>query len=210
VRHMEKFRTRRRDFDDDDNGLAHATKLVDQAIDEIGVDLACDAFFAAEREYWQRRNRAAQVQKARQDRLGLGWANHDHHTYRSSREHFPMLIATFELLGFHLRERFYAGHDSGWGAQVLEQPQAGVVIFADVDLAPDEVLHDFSHDPLSPRHELGTVGLWCALHGESFLQAGMHHLECQFDFNAIREQLPQNESIGVMKPFTDFSYLRQA
>src|SRR3712207_6265746 len=95
---------------------------------DLGIDRTCELFFAAEREYWQRRNRAAQVQKARQDRLGLGWANHDHHTYRSSREHFAPLIAVLEKLGFQCRERFYAGHDAGWGAQVIEQPVAGITI----------------------------------------------------------------------------------
>jgi len=176
----------------------------------MGKDLTCDQFFAAEREYWQRRNRAAQVQKARQDSLGLGWANHDHHTYRSSREHFSRLIATLEKLGFVCRERFYAGAQAGWGAQVLEQSAARIVIFADVDLAPEELLNDFSHQGLGPRDELGTVGLWCALHGEAFLQAGMHHLECQFDFDALRQQMESSAGVKVMKPFTNFPYLRQA
>lgn len=31
------------------------------------------------RDYWPSRNRAARVQRERQDRLGLGWANHDRH-----------------------------------------------------------------------------------------------------------------------------------
>ena len=63
------------------------------------------------------------------------------------------------------------------------------MIFADVDLSPDEVAGDFAHEPLAERSELGTVGLWCELHGEAFLEAGMHHLECQFDFEAARAQL---------------------
>jgi hypothetical protein len=208
--HLEHFRTRRRDFEKETDGFRHASHLLDAAIRDLGADLTCDLFFAAEREYWQRRNRAAQVQKARQDRLGLGWANHDHHTYRSSREHFPRLIATFEKLGFVCRERFYAGAQAGWGAQVLEQQAARIVIFADVDLAPEELLEDFSHDPLPARQQLGTVGLWCALHGEAFLQAGMHHLECQFDFDALREQMESSAGVKVMKPFTNFPYLRQA
>jgi hypothetical protein len=57
---------------------------------------------------------------------------------------------------------------------------------------------------------LGTVGLWCALHGEAFLQAGMHHLEAQFAFDALRDQLAASEGIGMTKPFTDFPHLRQA
>src|SRR6185369_9003741 len=84
LKHLENFRRRQRFFSSDTDGFAHANVLADAAIRELGVDLACDLFFAAEREYWQRRNRAAQVQFARQNKLGLGWGNHDHHTYRSS------------------------------------------------------------------------------------------------------------------------------
>jgi hypothetical protein len=170
----------------------------------------CDLWFAAEREYWQRRNHAARVQKARQDRLGLGWANHDHHTYRSSRRNFKWLVAMWEKLGFHCRERFYAGREAGWGAQVMEQPTTGIITFNDVDLTPDELMGDFSHDGLDERDELGTVGLWCGLHGDSFLQAGMHHLEAQFDFESLRKQLEEEGNVKTMKPFTDFPYLRQA
>ena len=99
--------------------------------------------------------------------------------------------------------------EAGWGAQVLEQPDSGIVVFADVDLSPDEVQGDFSHVPLPRREALGTVGLWCRLHGEAFLEAGMHHLECQFDFDTSQEQLA-GEGIKTMAPFTDFPYLKQA
>jgi hypothetical protein len=210
LQELERFRTRPRHFAADDEGFDLAERLVDHALTQVGRDAACDLFFAAEREFWQRRNRAAQFQKARQDRLGLGWANHDHHTYRSSRKHFPRLIRIWEKLGFELRERFYAGAEAGWGAQVAEQPNTGIVTFNDVDLSPEELMEDFSHNPLPERKELGTVGLWCALHGESFLQAGMHHLECQFDFDSLKQQMETEGGIKVMKPFTDFPYLRQA
>jgi hypothetical protein len=207
--HLDKFRRRRRIFSEKAGGFQEARKLLQAAAQDIGTDWACDLFFIAEREYWQSRNRAGGVQYDRQNRLGLGWANHDHHTYRSSRAAFPQLIAALELMGFHCRERFYAGREAGWGAQVLEQPQARVVIFADVDLSPEEVATDFAHEPLAAREQLGTVGLWCELHGEAFLEAGMHHLECQFDFDAAREQLA---AIGVetMAPFTYFPHLKQA
>ena len=52
------------------------------------------------------------------------------------------------------------------GAQVLEQPDSRVVIFADVDLSPDEVAGDFAHEPLAERSELGTVGLQALVHGQ--------------------------------------------
>jgi hypothetical protein len=211
-RHLETLRRRPRDFQDDFEGYAANNALLDRAIADLGRDWTCDLFFACEREFWQRRNHAAQIQKARQDRLGLGWANHDHHTYRSSRHCFSNLIAVFEKLGFHCRERFYQGHAaSGWGAQVIEQPVAGIIIFADVDMTPEELLGDFAHDGFDGgKLDLGTVGLWCALHGEAFLQAGMHHLECVFDWYALKDQLATEAHIQTMDPFTTFPYLRQA
>ncbi len=203
------FRTRPRDVDEAE-GFQIASRLVDEAIAKIGRDYACDRFFAAERDYWTKRNRAARAQKARQDKLGIGWANHDHHTYRSSRESFKDLVAIWEKLGLFCRERFYAGKDAGWGAQVMEQPVTRIITFNDVDLSAEELMGDFSHDGLKPKDALGTVGLWCGLHGEAFLQAGMHHLECMFDFDALKEQLEKEHGIRTMKPFTDFAYLRQA
>ncbi len=210
ITHLESFTHRRRNFNTDEEGFTHAQNLIHAAIDDLGQSQACDLFFQVERHYWQSRNTAAQIQKKRQDTLGLGWANHDHHTYRSSRAGFKPLIDSLLLLGFKPRERFYAGADAGWGAQVLDHETTGITVFADVDLSPHEVAGNFAQTGLSPSASLGTVGLWCALHGESFLQAGMHHLECQFDFTALRQQLQDRHGIAMMKPFTDFSFLRQA
>lgn len=208
TRTLEAFCARRRDFADDAEGFAHALGLIESS--RLATDFTCALWFEAERRYWQGRNRAARVQKRRQDALGLGWGNHDHHTYRSSRGNFARLVAVWERLGFRCRERFYAGREAGWGAQIMEQPHAGLVTFNDVDLSPDELAGDFGHEGLPPRNEpLGTIGLWCALHGESILQAGMHHLECQFDFDALRDQLAR-EGVTSMQPFTDLAYLRQA
>lgn len=206
--HMAAFRRRPRHVDPP-TGFAHAGQLIASAGEALGVDWASDLFFAAEREYWTGRNHAAQWQLARQASLGLGWGNHDHHTYRSSRECFASLVSLLEQLGLVCRERFYAGREAGWGAQILEQPQAGIVVFADVDLAAEEVADDFAHQGLSPSEAVGTVGLWCQLHGEAFLEAGMHHLECCFDFEAARQQL-QAAGIPVLAPFTDLPYLKQA
>jgi hypothetical protein len=207
---LDQFRNRRRNFDDDAEGFEHARTLIDRAIASVGRDITCQLFFTAEREYWMSRNRAARAQYARQQRLGIGWANHDHHTYRSSRGYFSQLIGIWEMLGLVCRERFYAGKEAGWGAQVMEQPVTGIVTFNDVDLSPDELMDDFAHEKLKPQTSLGTVGLWCALHGEAYLQAGMHHLEAQFSFDALRDQLAATEGIGMTKPFTDFPHLRQA
>jgi hypothetical protein len=207
----ELWQSRRRRFDDDEEGIAATERTLAKLIDQAGgTDLACHLIFEVERDYWQSRNRAAALQKARQDRLGLGWANHDHHTFRCSRRFFPRIIAMFESLGFFLRERYHAGAEAGWGAQILEHPTTGIVIFADLDLAPDEATHDFAHSPLPDLPRPHTVGLWVGLHGESILEAGMHHLEAQFDFDALRDQLRAEESIQTMKPFSDFPFLRQA
>ncbi len=206
----ELWHGRRRKFADDAEGFSAAHKLLDRMIEMVGTDMACHLVFEVERDYWQSRNRAARVQKARQDRLGLGWANHDHHTFRSSRRFFPDLIAMFEKLGFYLRERYHAGSQAGWGAQILEHPTTGVVIFADLDLAPEEKDQDFAHDALPDLPKPNTVGLWVGLHGESILGAGMHHLECQFDFDELRDDLKAEADIETMKPFSDFPFLRQA
>jgi hypothetical protein len=215
---LQRWATRPRDsapfgatlgLDDPKAAMEHTLQLARSLVGDMGTDTAAWIAFAVERDYWQRRNRAGQVQKARQDSLGLGWANHDHHTFRSSREAFPLLIEILETFGFHARERFYAGAEAGWGAQVMEQPACRFAVFADVDLSPDEVDGDFAHETLSPRRELGTVGLWCALHGESMLRAGLHHLSSRFDFHAATAGLAE-WGIGMMRPFSDFSYLRQA
>ncbi len=209
AKHRVAFAERERSGRSDAELFARATALFEAAAADLGRDWACDLFFAVEREYWMSRNAAARVQYARQQSLGLGWGNHDHHTYRSSRECFALLVAFLERAGFECRERFYAGREAGWGAQVLEQPRTGIVIFADVDLTPDEVFGDFAHEPLVAQDKLGTVGLWCKLHGEAFLGAGMHHLECQFDFDAVRQQLAAS-GVETMTPFTDWAHLKQA
>jgi len=206
---LQRWATRPRLFDSDRTGMEHTLKLARSLVGEVGTDTAAWIAFSAERVYWQERNRAGQVQKARQDGLGLGWANHDHHTFRSSREVFPLLIQILETFGFRPRERFYAGAEAGWGAQVMEQPVCRFAVFADVDLSPDEVEGDFAHSPLAPRQKLDTVGLWCALHGQSMLSAGLHHLAGRFDFEAAKDQLAQS-GVEMMRPFSDFPYLRQA
>ena len=205
----ELWKTRRRNLEDGADGFGQTHALLDRVIALLGQNLACHVVFAEERDYWERRNRAAQIQKRRQDRLGLGWANHDHHTFRSSRVHFVDLMRALEKLGFQRRERYYAGAQAGWGAQILEQPVEGLVAFCDVDLEPEETEIDFSRQVLPPPERLGTIGLWVGLHGESFLDAGMHHLECRFDHDLLREQLAV-EGVGTMKPFSDFPFLKQA
>jgi hypothetical protein len=209
VKARELMRTRPRHFAKDTDGVKAANQILDCVIGLVGRDLACQFFFEAERAYWESRNRAARIQKHRKDRLGLGWGNHDHHTFRCSREHFVDLVHFLLKLGFTKRERYYAGAEAGWGAQVSEQPVAGIVVFADVDLLPEETQIDFSTHKLPPAPRLGTVGLWVGLHGESFLDAGMHHLEARFEFDLLCDQL-EDCGVSTMKPFSDFAFLRQA
>lgn len=200
---IERLQSRSRD------SMSQILSLIEELVSLLGKDTAAWAVLEVERRYWQARNTAAQVQKDRQDRVGMGWANHDHHTFRSSRINFIHLVRLFETLGFYCRERFYAGAQAGWGAQVMENPVCGLILFLDVDLAPDEVEIDFAHHPLRERETLGTVGLWCALHGDSILEAGMHHLEAQFQFEKLKKDLA-GMNIGMMDPFSNFPYLKQA
>jgi hypothetical protein len=176
---------------------------------DLGAGRAASIVLEVEREFWEGRNRAGQIQKRRQDNLGMGWANNDHHTFRSSRKHFAALVQFFEALGFNVRERFYAGEEAGWGAQIMEQKEAFLVLFLDVDLAPHEIVSDFAHTPLPEKEELGTIGLWCALHGDSIQESGMHHLEAQFLFDQLRHDLTQ-EGVEMMAPFSNFDFLKQA
>lgn len=205
----EKWKSRSRELVEEEDALNMAVAIAQEIVQLVGQDLAACIILACEREYWQMRNTAAQIQKNRQDRLGMGWANHDHHTFRSSRRHFVQLVRLFEILGFHCRERFYAGSEAGWGAQVMENPRSRLVLFLDVDLHGEELAVDFAHQPLPELDQLGTIGLWCALHGDSILRAGMHHLEAQFLFEELVKDL-SHLGVSTMDPFSSFPYLKQA
>lgn len=183
--------------------------LIADRKDHLAVPRIADAFFRAEMMYWKGRNHAAGVVKGRQDGLGLGFGNHDHLTFRSSREHFHTLIGVLLSLGMKPRERFYAGFNAGWGAQILEHPSCDRVVFADVDLSPEERDLDFIHRDLRDRKELGTVGLWVGLHGESALSAGLHHAALRFSFEQITADLFR-QGVPMMKPFSNFPFLKQA
>ncbi|MHA2434141.1 MAG: hypothetical protein ACXADO_12995, partial [Candidatus Thorarchaeota archaeon] len=201
--------TRQRHFENESVGLEATLELIKDCCQILSDAQVAELFFRSERRYWQNRDRGGQVQKARQDRLGLGWGNHDHHTFRSSRENFHLLIEIFETMGFERREQFFAGEKAGWGAQVLEQPVCGISIFADVDISTEERDRDFANEPMEARSNLGTVGLWVALHGESILSAGMHHLAARVDFEHAIGAL-QEHGVRSLSPFSDFDFLKQA
>ncbi|MDN3515483.1 MAG: hypothetical protein NG747_13935 [Candidatus Brocadia sp.] len=206
---LEAFFCRQRYYENLEEGMDATQKLVEDACKKLTPARVTDAFFRAERTYWERRNRAGQIQKARQDRLGLGWGNHDHHTYRSSRVNFTRLIKIFETLGFVCREQFFAGEEAGWGAQVLEHQECKIVLFADIDLLKEERDVNFTRQGLKQTTQRGTVGLWVELHGESVLQAGLHHLAARFDFEKLRTDLKQS-NVNTMNPFSCFEFLKQA
>ncbi|TFG15546.1 hypothetical protein EU537_00570 [Candidatus Thorarchaeota archaeon] len=206
---FDSFRLRRRRYEDSEEGMEALQNLVEEVADGLKPARMADAFFRAERIFWQSRDWAGQIQKERQDKFGLGWGNHDHHTYRSSREHFMTLIAILETMGFSPRERFFAGESAGWGAQILEQQECKIVVFADIDISATEKEIDFAHTELDEKESLGTVGLWTAIHGESILEAGLHHLATRVDFAHAQKSL-ESFGVEVMKPFSDFSFLKQA
>ena len=64
--HLQAFRSRRRAFDRVDQGYDYTNTLVAQAVSDVGKDWACWLWLRAEREYWELRNHAGRVQKARQ------------------------------------------------------------------------------------------------------------------------------------------------
>jgi hypothetical protein len=205
---LQAFRARRRQFDTAAEGLDAVEQLVDTAVAAIGAHRACAFWLMAERDYWQRRCAAGRLQKGRQDAVGVGWANIDHHTYDSSRSHFRQTIRILEKLGYERREMLYAGELAGWGSQVLEQPVIGSTIFADVDLSPEELTIDFAREDLPelPKHR--RAGLLSALLGESMLEAGLNHVAGLFDQQILRAQL-DHHGVRMMAPFSAFPHLYQ-
>jgi hypothetical protein len=205
---LQRFRARRRQFASVEEGLAHTEALVDEAVGGVGAHWACALWLAAEREFWMQRCAAGRVAKVRQDRAGVGWCNIDHHTYDGSRAHFRDTVRILEKLGYQLREMLYAGELAGWGSQVLEQPVIGSTIFADVDLAPEELQIDFAHDLLPPLDRHRRAGVLSALLGESILEAGLNHVAGLYDQTRFRA-LMAAEGVSMMAPFTRFGHLYQ-
>ncbi|MDF1538680.1 MAG: hypothetical protein P1Q69_07240 [Candidatus Thorarchaeota archaeon] len=206
---LDRFSTRTRQFVTDEEGISLTMNIVSDAVSIMNKSRVADAFFKAERRYWESRDWAGQVQRNRQDRLGLGWGNHDHHTYRSSRNNFATLISIFEKLGFETREQFFAGTQAGWGAQVLEHPVCNIVIFADVDISEEERGTNFARKSMTHLEDLGTVGMWVSLHGEGMLQGGLHHLAARVHYENTREMLPKFCAAAI-RPFSYFDFLKQS
>jgi hypothetical protein len=207
-RHLQAFKARRRQFDTVEQGLVHTEALVDAAVGDLGKHWACDLWLTAERDYWMQRCASGRHQKARQDRLGIGWCNIDHHTYDGSRQHFRHTVRILEKLGYELREMLYAGEMAGWGSQILEQPALNSTVFADVDLATHELDIDFAHEPLPELDRHRRAGVLSALHGESILEAGLNHVAALYDQRTLRDQLGR-DGIQMMQPFSNYPHLYQ-
>jgi hypothetical protein len=160
--------------------LRHAILVGEEMAASLGENEAAHIFFHGEQLTFQVKNRAFEIQKMRQDSFGLGMQNVSHMTLRSSRRHFTQALRLMEVLGFSLREKFFKGNGFGIGTFVLEQQESGLVVLLEVDISHEEVHASSIHKPFLEWAQLGEVGLWCALHGESLLQGGPHNIgiEC--------------------------------
>lgn len=206
--HLQTFRARRREFSSIAAGFDQTEALVDAAVADLGPHWTCALFGQADREYWMLHCAAGRFQKARQDALGIGWSNLDHVAYDASRPWFEQTIRILEKLGYECRELFYAGDAAGWGSQILEQPVLRSTIFADIDLAPEELDMDFAHMPLPPLPRHRRAGMWCAMHGESLLEGGINHVAGLYDQRLLREHMTAAGFV-MMEPFSSFDYLYQ-
>lgn len=206
---LEQWKTRRRHFENETALFTHILELTDRQINTAGTDLAAYLFFEAEQDYWISKHRAAMVHKSHADIAGVGWANRDHHTYRNTRESYSNVLRLFHSLGFKPRERFYAGEEAGWGAQVMENRGIDVSLFLDVDLGPEELDIDFLDSALPQTRGIGTTGMWSFLHGSSLGEAGLHHVAVRSHFARLPEAF-KKENVEMMEPFSSFSYLKQA
>jgi hypothetical protein len=85
----------------------------------------------------------------------------------------------------------------------LTAPDAAQVLAAYTGFSVDQLVPVVNRTNLANQlpwaSRLGTVGLWVGLHGESFLEAGMHHLEARFDFELLRGQLKEC-GVSTMQP----------
>ena len=91
----------------------------------------------------------------------------------------------------------------------MEQPACRVMVFADVDLLPEEVSGDFAHSALPPRDSVGTEAYGANCTVKPCCRPGC----VTWKRSSISTPLATNcdlEGVVTMAPFTDFTYLRQA
>lgn len=201
MRTREGFRRRPRYVSASDDAteverLGRCASLIQHARAEFGVARVASLFFDAEIERFVRRNRAGRVLESRLRVLGVGFPHLDHLVYRSSRARLRHLMRIFETLGFERRAQLATDH---YGAQVLDHPELGFSVIAEVDLAPGERATDFAYEALPPLHEPGPIERSTVLHGESILGAGPHRLAVEVDLDRARAILA-TERIEVLAP----------
>ncbi len=153
-------------------GIQKALLLAQELVETLGKERAAWIVLECEKRYGRFKNPSDSFQNY----LGLGRAHMHNYTFRSSRKFFHFLVQLFEVLGFKRIESFYAGEEQGWGGELLTHEVCDGVVRLVVDLDPEEVYGD-KREPLSEKAALGTIGLWCALQGDSILQSGPYSIE---------------------------------
>ena len=198
---------RRRRFDDDEEGMASTEAMLEKVIELAGsTDLACHLIFECERDVLAiaQPRRPASRRAARPARPGLGQSRPPHISLFA-----PLLPANhddmFKRLGFELRERSTPAPMPA-GARRSSSIPSPESSYSPISISRPRKPPRISPIRLSRPAAPGTVGLWVALHGESILEAGMHHLKAQYDFDALKDGLKAEAAIETMTPFSDFPF----
>ncbi len=203
---------RRRFFEAGEDGWKYTERLMDRVTSLVGRDRCASLFLEYERRYWEARNSTARFLKARQDTMGLGWGNHDHHAFRSERASVTRFIRLMQTMGFRLRERFVSSLGTGrnlYGVQILEHSGIGALINVHVDLREEEKDFDFAARPLPVIRPAGDVTLWTGMYGESIFEAGLYHLGAKYDYWSLKELL-NGVRIEVREPDSESPFLLRA
>jgi hypothetical protein len=184
--HQQIFRTRRRQFQSEARAIAHTMRLAEAAAADLGGAWAGALFLRAEREYWLAQCLPALRQHQRQLAAGVGWCSVNCHAYACSREHYADARRILEMLG-HACVGVVRAHDgANWGAQVMDASATAAAPYTMlcVDLAGHERTL-IGGAALSPLTWLGPPGLWCGLHGESLLEAGLCCVSAAYELASV-------------------------
>lgn len=191
--HQQIFRTRRRQFQNVERALSYTLRLAQAAAADLGPEWAGALFARAEREYWQARSALASGQQQRQREAGVGWCTIANLTYASSREHLPTLVQILETLGYRQQpDLAWVGDAMDWAVLPMNPPPGAPSILVSFDLAPHENVKQVLNGTASPLTWHGRPGIWCALHGESILDAGLQGLSAYYE-PALAQSLMAND-----------------
>lgn len=191
--HQQIFRTRRRQFQNIERALTYTLRLAQAAAADIGPQWAGALFAKAEREYWQAKSALAALQHRRQREAGVGWCTNTSLAYASSRENLPILTLILETLGYRQRADLVRRNDtSDWAALPFKPPPGAPLILVNFDFGSHEIVEEVVRGSASPLTWLGRPGIWCALHGESILDAGLQGISAHYD-DARAQRLMTND-----------------